>query len=107
MQEKQKFFRQETWNTEDIEDCFEEKLRCRKKLAILFVHDIIVLNTNCRKTFSTADLICRLDRYPYSITIEHKAVSRIIDTLAQEYPYIVKNSNGRVWFDKSSMVTAA
>lgn len=87
--------------------CFDEDemapLCNRKKFLPLFVREFLMTNSVGKRKFRQEEILNVLDEYPYSITVERKALSRAINTLIQEFPYICKGADGSVWFDKDKL----
>lgn len=58
------------------------KMNDRKRLAPLFVYEILRNCSNRGKHLSQNDILRRLDAYPYALSLERKALSRTLHLLA-------------------------
>ena len=89
----------EGMSEEEIDELFRpKKTNSRKSLAPLFVYLILKTCSSEAKPLSQNDIIRRLGDDPYEISIERKAVSRIIHLLADAGLNIVSSRRG-AWYD--------
>ena len=77
-----------------------KKTNNRKSLAPLFVYSILRDKTNSRKHLRQQEIIDELEKYPYEITIERKALSRIIHNLTDSPNYLVFQDQSGVWTEQ-------
>lgn len=68
-----------------------------------FVRDILVTYTNRYHPMTQQDILRILEKYPYSIVLERRALSRILDDLSLVYSYIYRNASG-YYYSKSGDV---
>lgn len=80
-----------------------KKTNSRKSLAPLYVYQILVLNSNRVKRLTQQNIIDRLDKYPYELSLERKAVGRILHLLEEEdgLDICVDKTTG-AWYEKGS-----
>lgn len=80
-----------------------KKANSRKSLAPLYVYEILKDNTNRVKHFKQQDIIDRLEEYPYELSLERKAVGRILHLLEDEYCLdICLDKATGAWYEKGS-----
>ena len=73
----------------------------RHNLLCMYLYDILKTVTSpCRK-LTQEELIARLDQFPYSLSVERKAVGRALKTLVNEGIGIHTSKNG-AWFELSA-----
>ena len=75
------------------------KMYGRKSLAPLFVYEILSKKSNSKKHLRQQDILKELEKYPYEISLERKAVGRIIQNLVDSQYGIYSDKTG-VWLDK-------
>jgi len=91
---------------EDYEDYLDELYRPRKRnnrkqMLSLFVYKILVEKSSPDKRLSQQNIIDELQEMPYELTVERKAISRIIHGLAEELIGIHYDPKGGSWYDAS------
>ena len=79
--------------------CRPKKRNNRKQMLSLFVYRILTQNTNPNKSMSQQDIIQELKKMPYELTIERKALSRVIHGLEDEMMGIHSDPRGGAWYD--------
>ncbi len=92
--------RLETMSDEELDEFYRpKKTNSRKSLAPLFVYEIITRKSDSRNHLRQNDILKELGKYPYEITLERKALSRIIHNLADS-GYDIYSDNTGVWKEK-------
>ena len=88
-------------DSDDYAEYDEDRSGCnsRESLLCLFINDILIDNSTALNPISQETIIRKLDRYPYSISVDRKTISRTINTLVSEFPYFYKGDQG-IWFDR-------
>ena len=71
----------------------------RKSMAPLFVYLILKDKTDSQKHMRQQDLLQELEKYPYELFIERKALSRLIHNLADSQLAICVDKTG-VWYEQ-------
>lgn len=86
---------------EEIDEFYRpRKMNNRKSLAPLFVYLILKDESNQEKHLSQSDIIRSLEEYPFEITIERKALSRILHSLHDSGLGVISTEKGGSWFDE-------
>lgn len=75
------------------------KMNGRKSLAPLFVYEIISKKSNSKHHLRQQDILKELEKYPYEISLERKAIGRMIQNLVDSQYGIYSDKTG-VWMDK-------
>ncbi len=84
---------------EEIDEYYRpQKSNNRKSLAPLYVYIILTKRSSSGKHLTQQQIMKYLENL-YEITLERKAVSRIIHTLAGEGLGIINTTKDGVWFD--------
>ena len=78
-----------------------KKRNNRKQMLSLFVYNILRKKTSRELHMSQQDIINCLQEMPYELTIERKALSRVIHGLEDEFLGIHSNPKGGAWYDAS------
>ena len=60
----------------------EIKERCRDSLAPAFIYMILEDHTSRHVHYTQADILEKLEEYPYELTLTRQSVGRILNTLA-------------------------
>ena len=60
----------------------EIKERCRDSLAPAFIYIILEDHTNRHVHYTQADILEKLEEYPYELTITRQSVGRILNAMA-------------------------
>lgn len=86
------------------EDALDElyrpkKMNGRKSLAPLFVFDILSKKTNSKKHLKQQEILKELEKYPYEISLERKALGRMVQNLVDSQYGIYVDKTG-VWMEK-------
>ena len=77
----------------------------RKRLAPIFICQILRENTNSRKHLKQQEIIDRLEEYPYELSLERKAVGRILHLLEEEdFLDICLDRATGAWYEKGSFL---
>lgn len=91
----------ELMSEEELDEMFRpKKSNTRKSMAPLFVYSILKEKSNSKKHLRQQDILKELIKYPYEISIERKALSRIIHNLTDSLKYAVYQDNTGVWIDQ-------
>lgn len=78
-----------------------KKSNSRKSLAPLFVYEILTKYSSEDKHLRLNDIISILNKYPYEISIERKALGRLIHNLVDALDYAVYQDHTGVWVNQS------
>lgn len=90
----------EMMTEEELDEFFRpRKTNNRKSMAPLFVYLILKEKTNVKSHLRQQEILEELKKYPYEISIERKALSRIIHNLMDSQLHIKSDKNG-TWFEK-------
>lgn len=90
----------EMMEDEEIDELYRpRKMNGRKSLAPLFIYEILSKKSNSKKHLRQQDILKELEKYPYEISLERKAVGRIIQNLVDSQYGIYSDKTG-VWMDK-------
>ena len=90
----------EDYTDEKYDDMFRpKKMNSRKHLVPLFTYLIIKENSSPQKHLLQKDIIKALEEYPYEVTIERKALSRILHSLEDSGLGIVSRAKSGIWYD--------
>ena len=73
--------------------------KCRNRLASYFIAEILRDNTNRVKKYRQADIIRKLDEYPYELALHRRAISDYVELLVNEGIGYHCDGNG-VWYEK-------
>lgn len=92
---------------DDEEDGIQKKANGRKTLGTLYVYQILRDNTNSRKHFKQQDIIDRLEDFPYELSLERKAVGRILHLLEDEDGLGICVDSTGAWYEKDSFYPIA
>ena len=76
-----------------------KKRNSRKQMLSLFVYSILRQYSNPDKHMSQQDIIDKLVEMPYELTIERKAVGRVIHGLEDEFLGVHSNTKEGAWYD--------
>ena len=91
------------YDEDDEEEGGLRKANGRKTLATLYVYQILKDNTNSRKHLRQQEIIDRLEEYPYELSLERKAVGRILHLLEDEDELdICLDKATGAWYEKDS-----
>ncbi len=99
----------ETMSEEEIERIYDElysykKVNNRKSLAPLFIYLILKEESSSEKHLSQNDIAERLRKIPYEITLERKAIGRIIHNLADSQLGIYSLKGYGTWYDSDGLL---
>lgn len=90
----------EMMSEEELDELYRpKKVNSRKSLAPLFVYEILKNKSNSKKHLRQQDILKELERYPYEIPLERKALSRIIHNLIDSQYGIYSDKTG-VWVEQ-------
>ncbi|MBR6766271.1 MAG: hypothetical protein IKM06_07285 [Clostridia bacterium] len=91
----------ENMTDEELDELFRpQKSNTRKSLAPLFVYDILMKCSDSKRHLRQNEILLALSKYPYEISLERKALSRIIHNLADSSQYAVFQDRSGVWIDQ-------
>ncbi len=86
---------------EEIDNCYRpKKTNSRKSLAPLFVYLILKEHSNRSHHLRQHDILKYLAQYPYEITIERKALGRILHNLTDSQLGICSDPQSGTWYDQ-------
>ena len=90
----------EMMDEEQLDEMYRpRKMNGRKSLAPLFVYEIISRKSSSKKHLRQQEILRELEKYPYEITVERKAIGRIVQNLVDSQYGIFSDKTG-VWMDK-------
>lgn len=90
----------EMMGDEELDELYRpRKMNGRKSLAPLFIYEILSKKSNSKKHLRQQDILKELEKYPYEISLERKAVGRMIQNLVDSQYGIYSDKTG-VWMDK-------
>jgi hypothetical protein len=93
----------ELMSDEELDElCRPQKSNTRKSLAPLFVYEILSKYSDSKTHLRQNDILKKLSEYPYEISLERKALSRIIHNLTDSPQYAVFQDKSGVWVDKEN-----
>ena len=93
-------FMSEEEEEEYLDSLYRPKKRNnRKQMLSLFVYRILTQKTNPDKPMSQQEIIDKLVEMPYELTIERKAVGRVIHGLEDEFLGIHSIPKEGAWYD--------
>lgn len=91
----------ELMTEEELDELYRpQKANTRKSLAPLFVYEILSKHSNSKTHLRQNDILKKLSEYPYEISLERKALSRIIHNLTDSPRYAIFQDKSGVWVDK-------
>ena len=91
----------ELMSEEELDELYRpQKANTRKSLAPLFVFEILSKYSNSKNHLRQNDILKKLNEYPYEISLERKALSRIIHNLTDSLQYAVYQDRTGVWIDQ-------
>lgn len=90
----------EIMSDEEIDELYRpKKSNSRKSLAPLFIYEILTKNSDSNTHLRQKDILDILSQYPYEITLERKALSRIVHILTDSWNHAVYQDNTGVWVE--------
>ena len=93
--------RMELMSDEELDDLYRpQKTNTRKSMAPLFVYEILRDKSNSKTHLRQQDILKELEKYPYEISLERKALSRIIHNLIDSAQYAVFSDKTGVWVEQ-------
>ena len=93
--------RMELMSDEELDELYRpQKTNTRKSMAPLFVYEILRNKSNSKTHLRQQDIMKELEKYPYEISLERKAVSRIIHNLIDTAQYAVFSDKTGVWVEQ-------
>ena len=91
----------ELMSDEELDDYYRpQKTNTRKSLAPLFIYEILKKHSDTNKHLRQNEIIKKLAEYPYEISLERKALSRIIHNLTDSPNYAVFQDKTGVWIEQ-------
>ena len=91
----------ELMSDDELDELYRpQKANKLKSMAPLFICDILSKKSNSKTHLRQQDILKELQKYPYEITLERKALSRIIHNLIDLPQYAVFSDTTGVWMDQ-------
>ena len=91
----------ELMTDEELDElCRPQKANTRKSLAPLFVFEVLSKYSDSKTHLRQNDILKKLSEYPYEISLERKALSRIIHNLTDSPQYAVFQDKSGVWVEQ-------
>ena len=91
----------ELMSDEELDEMYRpQKTNTRKSMAPLFVFEILHRKSNSKTHLRQQDILKELEKYPYEISLERKALSRILHNLIDSPQYAVFSDKTGVWIDQ-------
>ena len=91
----------ELMSEEELDElCRPQKANTRKSLAPLFVFEILTKHSDSKTHLRQNDILKKLSEYPYEISLERKALSRIIHNLIDSPGFAVFQDKSGVWVEQ-------
>lgn len=91
----------ELMSEEELDELYRpQKTNTRKSMAPLFVYEILRKKSDSKTHLRQQDILKELEKYPYEITLERKALSRIIHNLIDTPHYAVFSDKTGVWVEQ-------
>ena len=91
----------EQMSEEELDElCRPQKTNTRKSLAPLFIYEILLKNSDSKNHMRQEDIRKKLFEYPYEISLERKAVGRIIHNLVDSMQYSIYQDKTGVWIEQ-------
>ena len=95
--------RMELMSDEELDELYRpQKVNTRKSLAPLFVFEILSKYSDSKTHLRQNDILKKLSEYPYEISLERKALSRIVHNLTDSPQYAVFQDKSGVWVDQEN-----
>lgn len=93
--------RLESMDESELDEMFRpQKMNSPKSMAPLFVYSILKDKSSAKKHLRQQEILKELAKYPYEVSIERKALSRIIHNLAEYPQYAIFHDKTGVWVDQ-------
>ena len=93
----------ELMSEEELDELYRpQRANSQKSLAPLFVFEILRKKSDSKTHLRQADIQKELGRYPYEVSLERKAISRIIHNLIDNAQYGVFADKTGVWIDQEN-----
>lgn len=93
----------ELMSDEELDELYRpKKTNTLKSMAPLFVYNILCKKSNSKTHLRQQDILKELEKYPYEISLERKALSRIIHNLIDLPQYAVFSDKTGVWIEQDS-----
>lgn len=90
----------ESMTDEELDEYYRpKKTNTRKSMAPLYVYKILQKHSSSEKHMRQQDILKILSKYPYEITMERKALSRILHNMLDDTQLQVFSDNTGVWID--------
>lgn len=92
----------ELMSEDELDELYRpKKSNTRKSLAPLFVYEILCKKSNSKTHLRQQEILKELEKYPYEISLERKALSRIIHNLMDSQYGIYSDKTG-VWIEQGN-----
>lgn len=91
----------ENMSDEELDEYYRpKKTNTRKSMAPLYVYMILWKYSSSEKHLRQQDILKHLSKYPYEISMERKALSRILHNMLDDAQLSVFSDNTGVWVEK-------
>lgn len=101
---KYRDFDYENLTDEEIDEFYRpRKTNSRKTLAPLFVYMILKEHSSPSKPLTQNEIIEFLSQDPYEVTIERKAIGRVIHLLADSGVGVLSSPRYGTWYDEGEV----
>ena len=91
----------EQMSEEELDELYRpQRVNSRKSLAPLFVYEILCRKSDSRHHLRQQEILKELAAYPYEISLERKALGRILHNLLDSSQYAVFSDKTGVWVDQ-------
>ena len=91
----------EQMSEEELDELYRpQRVNSRKSLAPLFVYEILCKKSDSKHHLRQQDILKELAVYPYEISLERKALGRILHNLLDSSQYAVFSDKTGVWVDQ-------
>ena len=93
--------REERMSEEELDEIYRQKKgNSPKSLLPLFIYQILKTKTDSKHHLRKNDILEELQKYPYELFVERKAVSRTVESMAEQYQFSVFSDRTGVWIEQ-------
>ncbi len=95
--------REERMPEEELDELYRQKKgNSAKSLLPLFIYQILKKKTDSKHHLRKQDILEELQQYPYELFVERKAVSRSVESMAEQHVFAIFSDHTGVWIDQES-----